>query len=159
VRLDRAWIERHIPHRGEMCLLDEVIEWDVLQIRCRTATHRGRDHPLRSMGRLGAACGIEYAAQTMAVHGALTGGAANSGTSEDAAVGRGPQVGFLVGLRDVRLHVLRLDDIEGDLVCEATRLAGNPQSALYEFSLWSQMRTLLRGRATVVLDADKMMKI
>ena len=32
MRLDRAWIERHIPHQGRMCLLDEVLEWSTEQI-------------------------------------------------------------------------------------------------------------------------------
>jgi predicted hotdog family 3-hydroxylacyl-ACP dehydratase len=77
--LNRAWIAAHIPHQGRMCLLDEVIDWDRRQIRCRSATHRAPDNPLRSHGRLGSACGIEYAAQAMALHGAL---------ANDAAVGR-----------------------------------------------------------------------
>ena len=59
-----------------MCLLDEVLTWDATQIRCRSATHRVPDNPLRAHGRLGAVCGIEYAAQAMAVHGALVGSSA-----------------------------------------------------------------------------------
>ena len=73
MRLDRTWIERNIPHQGRMCLLDEVMEWDAQHIRCRSGTHRLPDHPLHSQGRLGVACGIEYAAQAMAAHGALAG--------------------------------------------------------------------------------------
>jgi len=144
--LDRAWIEAHIPHDGRMCLLDEVVEWNAQRIRCRSGTHRLPDHPLRSQGRLGIACGIEYAAQAMAVHGALVG----------AAAGSGPAVaGFLASLRDIRLHALRLDDIESDLLCEATCVAGNRVTALYEFALSSGPRELLSGRATVVLDAGQ----
>ena len=69
--LDHQWIEQHIPHKGRMCLLDAVLSWDATRIRCRSTTHRTPDNPLRAHGRLGAACGIEYAAQAMAVHGAL----------------------------------------------------------------------------------------
>ena len=69
--LDRAWIASHIPHQGSMCLLDYVEAWDRERIRCRASSHRAADNPLRAYGRLGAACGIEYAAQAMAVHGAL----------------------------------------------------------------------------------------
>ena len=36
MHLDRTWIESNIPHKGRMCLLDEVIEWDALRIRCRS---------------------------------------------------------------------------------------------------------------------------
>ncbi len=109
MRLDRNWIERHIPHHGRMCLLEEIIEWDVRHIRCRSGTHRAADHPLRSRDRLGAACGIEYAAQAMAVHGALAAGAAGvvgvagaAGAAPDGvpAAGRAqPEAGFLAGLR------------------------------------------------------------
>ena len=69
--LDRQWIERHIPHQGTMCLLDEVLTWNTQRVQCRSSTHRNRANPLRAHDRLGAVCGIEYAAQAMAVHGAL----------------------------------------------------------------------------------------
>jgi predicted hotdog family 3-hydroxylacyl-ACP dehydratase len=172
MRLDRPWIERNIPHHGRMCLLDEVMEWDAQHIRCRSGTHRLTDHPLRSQGRLGVACGIEYAAQAMAVHGALAGGALVDGASGGGACAGplpGParegcfagksrsEVGFLASLRDVRLHVLRLDDIESDLICDALLVAGDHGSALYEFALTSEAerRRLLSGRATVVFDANE----
>jgi predicted hotdog family 3-hydroxylacyl-ACP dehydratase len=142
MQLDRTWIEANIPHHGRMCLLEEVIEWDAQRIRCRATSHRLPDHPLRSHGRLGAAAGIEYAAQAMAAHGALTGGA-----------GR-PQAGFLAALRDVRFNVLRLDTIEGGLICDAMLVAGDGGSALYEFVVRTQSKRLMSGRATVVFDAN-----
>ena len=164
MRLDHAWIEQHIPHQGRMCLLDEVIEWDAQHIRCRTGTHRLADHPMRSHGRLGVACGIEYAAQAMAVHGALIAGAAAGGLASARLSGTGaaanrPAAGFLASLREVRMHVSRLDDIAGDLVCAATQVAGDGVTALYEFALWSGARRLLSGRATVVLDADNRLNL
>jgi predicted hotdog family 3-hydroxylacyl-ACP dehydratase len=174
MRLDHAWIERHIPHQGRMCLLDEVIEWDAHHIRCRSGTHRLADHPMRSHGRLGVACGIEYAAQAMAVHAALIGGAAAGGLPSvglssaslpgASLPGAGqaatrPAAGFLASLREVRMHVSRLDDIAGDLICAATQVAGDGVTALYEFSLWSGVRQLLSGRTTVVLDADNRLNL
>ena len=150
MRLDRRWIEAHIPHSGRMCLLDEVIEWDAGHIRCRSGTHRAVDHPLRSRGRLGMACGVEYAAQAMAAHGALTAGALRAG----AAHAR-PAAGFLVGVRDLRLQVARFDDVEGDVICTAVLLAGDQHTALYEFALESGPQRLLSGRATVIFDANK----
>ena len=157
MRLDRSWIERNIPHHGRMCLLDEVIEWDAGHIRCRSTTHRRPDHPLRSHNRLGVACGIEYAAQSMAVHGALAGGAPADGAmaGPDAGSGIRSEVGFLAGLRDVRLHVARLDDLHGDLIADAELIAGDHGSALYEFILTSEARRLLSGRATVVFNANQ----
>src|ERR1700736_328605 len=134
MRLDRTWIERNIPHHGRMCLLEEVIEWDARHIRCRSSTHRLPNHPLRSHGRLGIACAIEYAAQAMAVHGALAGGALAHGPSGGVARS---EVGFLASLREVQLHVLRLDDIETDLISDAELVAGDRGSALYEFAVTS----------------------
>jgi predicted hotdog family 3-hydroxylacyl-ACP dehydratase len=170
--LDRQWIESRIPHRGNMCLLDEVVEWSAERVRCRTRTHLAAGNPLRVGGRLGIACGIEYAAQAMAVHGALSheaaaisAAAATSGVASMAgAPGMAeaptggttpvPAAGFLAGVRSVRFHVERLDDVQGDLICEAVRVAGDSGSALYEFELRGADRTLLSGRATVMLDAS-----
>jgi predicted hotdog family 3-hydroxylacyl-ACP dehydratase len=145
VRLNRRWIESHIPHQGRMCLLEEVLEWDGDRIRCASGSHRASDHPLRAHGRLGMACGIEIAAQTMAVHGAL---------SADASSSR-PRAGLLAGVRSVRMYAARLDDLATDLICEATRVAGDGGTALYEFALRSADSPLLSGRATVVLDAQE----
>jgi predicted hotdog family 3-hydroxylacyl-ACP dehydratase len=154
--MNRPWIEARIPHQGRMCLLDEVIEWDPHHIRCRTETHRAPDNPLRSHDRLGIACGIEYAAQAMALHGALAGGAPGAG---GASAGSPSRVGLLASVRDVRLHVLRLDDIESDLICEAAHLAGDSLTALYEFALRDRDKILLSGRASVVLDAGRRLRL
>ena len=154
--LDRQWIESRIPHRGSMCLLDEVVDWSTERIRCRTRTHCAADNPLRADGRLGVACGIEYAAQAMAVHGALSheAAAAAAGAPAAGAATLVPAAGFLAGVRSVQFYVERLDDVLGDLICEAVRVAGDSGSALYEFELRGADRTLLRGRATVMLDAS-----
>jgi predicted hotdog family 3-hydroxylacyl-ACP dehydratase len=159
--LNRAWIESRIPHRGRMCLLDEVTAWTAERVTCRSSTHRGADNPLRAHGRLGIACGIEYAAQAMAVHGALTAGgvaaagepAAGTDLGHGAPVAGPPAAGFLAAVRNVRFHALRLDDVQGDLICDAVRMAGDATTALYEFELRSEATLLLCGRATVVFDA------
>jgi predicted hotdog family 3-hydroxylacyl-ACP dehydratase len=143
VVMDRAWIARHIPHQGGMCLLDQVEAWDEQGIRCRAVSHRAVDNPLRAHGRLGAACGIEYAAQAMAVHGALL-------VPPDDPVAR---AGYLVSARGVRLHVPRLDDIDADLVIEASCITRGENNILYQFSISAAGRLLLDGRAAVVLDA------
>lgn len=139
--MNRAWIEAHIPHQGRMCLLDEVLEWSPERIRCRIGGHRDAGHPLRSNGRLGISCGIELAAQAMAVHGALI---------ADPSAGK-PRGGLLASVRGVRMHVSRLDDVQSDLICDAVRVAGDAGTALYEFELHASERPLLSGRATVVL--------
>ena len=152
--LDRSWIEQHIPHKGRMCLLDEVLNWDATQIRCRSATHRTGDNPLRAYGRLGVVCGIEYAAQAMAVHGALVGASAPLASAMSVHVREsvGAAVGYLASVRSVTLHVERLDDLESDLIASAARLAGDARTVLYEFCVTSAQRPLLEGRASIVID-------
>jgi predicted hotdog family 3-hydroxylacyl-ACP dehydratase len=147
--MDRAWIERRIPHQGRMCLIDEVVDWSAERILCSSGGHRAADHPLRSHGRLGVACGIELAAQTMAVHGAIL--AEAGGRREDGSANR-PRAGLLASVRGVRMWALRLDDVESNLLCEAVRIMGDQGTALYEFELRSAASRLISGRAAVVLD-------
>jgi predicted hotdog family 3-hydroxylacyl-ACP dehydratase len=155
VPLDRSWIEQHIPHKGRMCLLDEVLAWDAARIRCRSATHRATDNPLRAHGRLGAACGIEYAAQAMAVHGALVAASAPLERTVSSIVrgSLGAAVGYLASVRNVALHVTRLDDLEADLIAAAHRITGDARTVLYEFSVWHAGQPLITGRAGIVFDA------
>ncbi len=155
--LDRNWIEQHIPHKGRMCLLDAVVSWDATRIRCRSASHRAPDHPLRAHGRLGIACGIEYAAQAMAVHGALVAASAplsSAMTTEVRGSIAAATVGYLASLRGVELWVSRLDEVEGELYASATRITGNARTVLYEFELADTSRPLLRGRAGIVIAAS-----
>lgn len=142
--LDHAWIAAHIPHQGSMCLLESVVHWDSQRIQCRASSHRSADNPLRSRNQLGSACGIEYAAQAMAVHGALLA----------PADGTRPHAGFLVSVRGTTLHVPRLDNIGPDLDIEAVCLSSNDDNILYQFSLHAGGRLLLDGRAAVVLNQE-----
>ena len=125
-----------------MCLLDAVLEWSEAAISCRAVSHLDPANPLRAEGRLGAANGIEYAAQAMAVHGALLAQASDR-----------PRQGYLTSVRSVQLHVARLDDLVGELCVQAERLSGDGNHILYQFALSHAGRCLLEGRAAVVLDA------
>lgn len=145
--LDHAWIAAHIPHQGDMCLLDAVVDWSENAISCRAVSHTDPANPLRAADRLGAASGIEYAAQAMAIHGALLAG------QDDA-----PRQGYLTSVRSVTLHVDRLDDLSGPLEVQAERLSGDANNILYQFSVGHAGRCLLAGRAAVVLDAAALTK-
>lgn len=142
-RLDNVWISQHIPHQGNMCLLDYVESWDTQHIQCSASSHRAKDNPLRAFERLGTACGIEYAAQAMAIHGALL-----APPDSNRA-----KVGYLVSVRSTQLYVARLDDIAADLLVETTCIARNENDVLYQFSVSALGLLLLDGRAAVVLDA------
>ena len=126
-----------------MCLIDEVMDWSATDILCRTASHRLASNPLRTADRLRAECGIEYAAQAIAIHGVLS--AASHGAS--------PGVGMLASVRGVILHVDRLDDIADDLEIRGTRISGDATALLYDFSIIRESTTLLSGRATILLRA------
>ena len=141
--LDHAAIAARIPHQGSMCLLDAVLAWDSGQIHCRASSHRQPDNPLRAAERLGAACGIEYAAQAMAVHGALL-----------APEGAPPRPGYLASVRSVQLAVDRLDDLPQDLDIIAERLSGDEHNILYHFRVEHAGDLLLSGRAAVMLVAQ-----
>ena len=140
MQLGRDWIATHLPHRDAMCLLDGVLAWDERHVVCRAISHREALNPLRVAQQLPAACGIEYGAQAMAVHGAL--------------LTRGRlRPGMLASVRSVRLLVARLDDVPGELRVTAERLSGEDDYILYRFSVACDAGELLGGRATVVLDA------
>ena len=138
--IGRTEIAALIPHAGAMCLLDEVVCWDAAHILCRSGSHRQNDHPLAQDGQLPAVCGVEYAAQAMAVHGALSG---SGGTT--------PASGYLASLRDVACQVARLDSLDGDLEIEAEQLLGEAGRVIYRFAISCNGRPVLSGRAAVVL--------
>jgi predicted hotdog family 3-hydroxylacyl-ACP dehydratase len=88
---------------------------------------------------------VEYAAQAMAVHGAIM--AHGSGNSAPA--------GLLTSVRNLLLRVTRLDDLDTDLIASAQRLAGDESGALYEFTVTSGGRELLSGRAGIVFGGER----
>ena len=143
---DHDWIARHIPHQGTMCLLASVQQWSEQEITCIAFSHNEVGNPLRAHGRLGIANGIEYAAQAMAVHGALL-APANS---------ERPKVGYLVSVRGVKMNVTRLDDIAEPLEVKASCLMASESNMLYQFSLSAAGRLLLEGRAAVMLNAESL---
>ncbi|MGP1628440.1 MAG: 3-hydroxylacyl-ACP dehydratase [Giesbergeria sp.] len=139
MKIDRAWIQRHIPHQGAMCLLEAVRYWDDTEIECYAHSHRALDNPLRNANGLPISAGIEYAAQAMAVHGALL-----------APPHQLPQVGYLTSVRNVQWWAPQLDAAEADITVQATRISGNEVSLLYDFRVLCQDRLLLCGRAGVL---------
>ena len=139
----REAIAALIPHQGDMCLWDEVVDWGADAIRLRAGRHRDPAHPLRSGGRLRAVHLCEYGAQAMAVHGGLLA----------AAEGATAAPGVLVALRGVRLRVARIDDLPGALVCEARQLVASAASQQYGFRITHAGTLLAEGRAAVVLQA------
>jgi predicted hotdog family 3-hydroxylacyl-ACP dehydratase len=140
--LNAAEIAARVPHGGTMCLLHALHESSDKHVLCSTTSHRAADNPLRSASGLLACNAIEYAAQAMALHGAMTSPASDA-----------PRGGRLASVRSVKLHVPRLDAIDGPLFVHAERVAGDMAQAMYQFTLRDEQRhALVQGRATVLLN-------
>jgi predicted hotdog family 3-hydroxylacyl-ACP dehydratase len=133
--LNREQILALIPHAGNMCLLDHVVAHSDLDIECTSRTHGNPDHPLRRDGRLSAVHLAEYAAQTMAAHGALRSGSARRG--------------MLAALRGIRLHIDRIDTLDGVLMIHATRRLEQTTGSLYDFTVRGENHLLAEGRIAI----------
>ena len=136
--MDAAGIALLVPHHGAMCLLDRLMAWNASSIRCETDRHRDSTNPLRRDGLLPAVCGLEFALQATALHGALRAGAAQS-------------IGFVSSLRDAQFDVARLDDIAGTLSIDAIAEVMERSGFIYRFTIGAAGTTLLSGRAAVML--------
>ena len=137
--LDRAALRRLVPHAGAMCLLDAITGWDEERITAIALSHRDSDNPLRRDGLLPTICGVEYALQAMAAHGALRGG------------GRAQPAGYLSSLRGVELSTDRLDEVPGSLRVTAEALASETRGFIYRFVVEGGGRLLLSGQAAIIL--------
>jgi predicted hotdog family 3-hydroxylacyl-ACP dehydratase len=146
-QIDQAWIAAHIPHQGTMCLIDHVTSWNEQTITCSAISHQLSSNPLRYREQLSTTCGIEYAAQAMAIHGALLAPA-------DQAR---PRAGFLVSIRGATIHRARIDDIKQALTIRAERIHGGDDNILYAFSLLADDCLLLDGRAAVILNTGSIL--
>ena len=139
--LDRGAIARLVPHSGAMCLLDRALAWDADGIACEADRHRDPANPLRRDGHLPAVCGVEYALQAMALHGALLAGG-----------GEAQPAGYLSSLRDVSLgESPRLDTVAGPLGVRARALAAEAGGFIYRFEVEGGGRILLTGQAAIIL--------
>ena len=128
-----------IQHQGGMCLLEDVIEWDVTHIVLTTDTHRSLDNPLRVDDKLRAVHLCEYGAQAMAVHGALK-----------ASPNHAPP-GMLVSLRSVTFAREYIHDLAGLLRVEAVCLQATESSQQYSFRITHDDQIVAEGRAAVLL--------
>lgn len=139
-RLGRAEIERLVPQKGAMCLLDRVMAVSPEGIVCRAVSHLDPANPLRRDGRLGMPCGCEYGMQAAALHGALVSG----GTLP---------AGRIAALTVTAMAAARLDDpAHGVLTVTAERRAADARGLLYDFRLTAEDgRDLLTGEGTVAL--------
>ncbi len=145
--MDTEQISRLIPHAGSMCLINQVTHADEQSITCLANSHRHPENPLRERGMLNATCGIEYAAQAMAIHGAMQ--LKKSNDTQDK-----PRGGRLASVRSVEVFTRQLDTITSDLEIKALQIMGDANSMMYEFTISGDSQVLLQGKATVILVAE-----
>ncbi len=136
--MNRSEITRVLPHDGSMVLLDRIDSWSEREIVCATRSHLDPDNPLRRRGRLPVICGVEYAAQAMALHGALIAGSKS-------------RPGVLASVRKASWSTDQLDDSAGELAVRAEVLMAGEDRSMYAFCLKSGDRDLLAGEAAVFL--------
>ncbi|MGH8460321.1 MAG: phosphotransferase [Stenotrophobium sp.] len=139
--IDQDEIRSLIPHAGRMCLWQAVEDWDDSRIRCVTGSHRDPAHPLRRDGQLAAIHLAEYGAQAMAIHGGLLARRDHGGCAAP---------GVLTSLRDFRMQVQRIDDLQEPLHGEARRLVADATGSIYEFELTCAGSWLASGRVSVI---------
>jgi len=130
-----------LPHGETMCLLHAVESWDSSGIVCVAVSHCDHDNPLRRTDRLNSICGLEYAAQAMAVHVGLT------SPLQDVA----SMIGYLGGIRDLQLQASRLDLYTSPLKIQANLLIGQGTNFMYSFQMTSEGIPLLSGRASIFI--------
>ena len=129
-----------IPHSFDMCLLERVESWNEDQIVCYSNSHLSSTNPLRREQTLSSIHILEYAAQTMAVHGGL----------ENREQGIKMTAGYLAALRDVNIHLCELSDIKSELRIDVKKILSQDGNMIYTFSASSAEKELASGRATVV---------
>jgi predicted hotdog family 3-hydroxylacyl-ACP dehydratase len=138
-----------IPHSGAMCLLDAVEEWGADRILCTADSHTMLNHPLRSRDRLSALHLIEYAAQAIAVHGALL-TKERGGQTHNVSTTK-PRTGMLGALRDITLHADRIDTVAETLSISAQRRFAREDGLVYDFVVSASERRLCEGRIVIAL--------
>ncbi|MDB5820107.1 MAG: putative thioesterase [Rhizobacter sp.] len=147
--IDRAEIERRLPHAGAMCLIDRVDRWQADSIVCH-ASAPGQGHPLASIsttsqgspeGRptvLHSVATVEYAAQAVALHVSLIDGAPT------------PRSGLLAKLSKVTLSSR---PVSGAMTIEARLLTRSDAGCLHAFDVRDMQGTCASGRLMIAFDS------
>lgn len=133
--VDRASIERMVPHAGAMCLIDTVTRWDPSRIECECAAPTS-GHPLAREGQVPAVAAAEYAAQATAVHGALL---------QD----REPRAGMLAKLVAVDLDTPCFPMGGAAIAVQAELVGRLDAGCLYTFHVSAGGQPIARGRLMV----------
>ena len=130
-----------LPHGETMCLLEAVESWDSTGIVCVATSHQASQHPLRMNEHLHSICGLEYAAQAMAVHVGLTSPPQNISSA----------IGYLGAVRELQIGTSRLDSHPDPLKIFADLLFSQGSNFMYYFKVACNEKSLLSGRASIFI--------
>lgn len=136
MQLNKSDIIALIPHSGNMCLIDQVMSWDHHHICCCSRSHLDLSNPLLEDKKLSAIHLLEYGAQVMAIHGGLL--------SKHAVPG------FLAAIRNAKIHCDTVQNIQDDLIINATAIGQSAAGAIYEFQVSCNKDILIEARATII---------
>ncbi len=136
---------RLIPHHGSMCLLKKVDFFDDENITRLADSHRLDDNPLRDDLGLSSINGIEYGAQAIAIHAALT--RQQDESSSEA------QSGYLVQVKNVSFTPCDLSLKLEYLKIEATQVLMTERNLIYSFAVSHEGERLVEGRITIFMSA------
>jgi predicted hotdog family 3-hydroxylacyl-ACP dehydratase len=130
-----------LPHEAPMILLDNVEQADETHIECSVLLSE-RD-PFMVQGRVRGVVCLEYMAQAV---GAFVG-------LERRGRGLRPQIGYIVGLRSLKLHQAYLD--RGDrLTVRASLTWSDLETATFEAAVACNGRAVAEGQITVYQPND-----
>ncbi|MFK5984968.1 MAG: hypothetical protein QM479_06040 [Pseudomonadota bacterium] len=141
-----------LPHSGKMCLIDKVIFWDKDTLVAQTMSHIKADNPLRQGDKISTIIGIEYAAQTMAIHSALLQKQLQKNDNIQQQINRG---GYLATTRNIQVlaeHIYHSKASSSQpLEISVMLLMKDTQGYTYNFEISSDNAKLLCGRLTIFL--------
>lgn len=129
-----------MPQKGPMLLIAEVLASDETTLRALARDHRGEDYPLRIAGRLAVPTLVEVGAQAAAAHASLH------------SIG-GAHAGLLLALHGVEILEDDADAVEEPLEVTVERLYFDDNGARYRFEILDGACVLLRGEATLKMQA------
>lgn len=139
--IDKAGLAALLPHSGDMVLLDSIEDCGPDHILATARSHLSATNPLRSPGGLAAAAAMEYAAQAMAAHAALSG--------QDGP----PRRGFIVVASGVSWSSPGLETAGPVLRVGARRTVSLGDGAQYTFEVTDGADVSVSGTLTLSLES------
>lgn len=150
--LSKSALCQLLPHADSMCLIDQVMSWDNNNLTAQSKSHLSPDNPLSKDGSISSIIGVEYAAQTMAIHAALL-------YSQNSHLKQKKSGGYLATIRNIKIdsdflysaQAAPQNSHQQALIISVTLLMSDIQGYSYTFTISSNHLELLSGQLTLFL--------